>query len=82
MILYSTQQVFWGDTALTLAVVILEAATPFHLESPPDMFGVWKINHELAAFPWVGGNPIQENQGAVNKLYLSIQFYFPFSRQS
>ena len=57
VILYSTCKCFGEITALTLAVVILEAAAPFHLESHPDMFGVWKITMNLQHFLGWGETP-------------------------
>lgn len=63
---------FWGNTTLTLAVIMLRSSHPFYVESLHDMVWVWKITVELGTFSWA------DNQGAINKLYLSTPFYFIF----
>ena len=81
VILYSTCK-FWGENCTDPGCGDTRSSHPLPPGKSPRH--VWSVenHHELAAFPWVGGNSTQENQGAINKLDLSTQFYFPFSRQS
>ena len=78
VILYSTCK-FWGENCTDPGCGDTRSSHPLPPGKSPRH--VWSVenHHELAAFPWVGGNSTQENQGAINKLYLSTQFYFPFS---